>query len=116
MKAFLSFGYGDIEKQWRAYHPVVQAQVLEQIPRAGKVSYYTEVWLFIVVWLLRLYWFLMVAWFFYRETSLQVQILSIPLFLCSLAIVYSLGVVVRSSSVLHIFFAVVGILTAGVVM
>lgn len=116
MKTFFNFGYGDIGRQFKTYHPAIQAHVLTTLPRAGRVSYRVELLLFVLVWFLRVYWLLMVAWFFHIETNVQLQILSIPLFLCSLAIVYGLGVIVRSGSVLHIFFAVVGTLTAGCVM
>ena len=116
MKAFFNFGYGDIGQQFQTYHPAIQAHVLATLPRARRVSYFTELFLFVLVWLCRLYWLLMVAWFFHIETNVQLQLLSTPLFLCSLAIVYGLGVIVRSGSVLHIFFAVVGTLTAGFVM
>lgn len=116
MRAFLAFGYPDVGQKIKTYHPAIQAQVLQQLPQSARASYRLELVFFIGVWFLRLYWLLMVVWFFAIEQNTQLQILSTPLFLCSLAIVYSLGVVVRSGSVLHIFFAVVGTLTAGCMM
>lgn len=113
MSIFLSFGYPSIGEKFKTYMPEVQHYILETIPKASKETYRRELCIFCVAWLLRLYWVVMVAWFIYFEPSVRVQVLSIPLLICSLSLVLSLGLVLRSGSLLHSFFSVVGIITAG---
>lgn len=116
MNTFLFFGYPDAQEVLKGYEPQVQLYYLQARIAYFHREYFIELACFIFVWFVRAYWLLMVLYFFIHQPSPSLQLLSIPILFASLAMVYALGIIMRSASWLHIFFAVVGVLIAGVMM
>lgn len=112
MNAFFSFGYPNPQERMKGYSPEVKLYYLHSLESPYLKERNKEIALFIMVWFMRLYWLVMVAWFFFQEQNTGLLVLNIPLLISSLVMVYALGLIARSESFLHIFFAVQGIIVA----